>query len=92
VAYAVGRAVGTAVARNRLRRRLRAIVSERAERLPAGAYLVRAGPEAAGLGSADLRTALVRALERAVTAETPAPTGPAPDRTLVAPGPARSRS
>ncbi len=65
MAYAVGRNVGTAVARNRLRRRLRAIVSDLAAQLPAGAYLVRAGPEAAELRPGELRAALGRAFERA---------------------------
>ncbi|HAM01006.1 MAG TPA: ribonuclease P protein component, partial [Acidimicrobiaceae bacterium] len=45
IAYAVGRRAGTAVTRNRLRRRLRAAVGH-APRLAPGAYLVAAGPEA----------------------------------------------
>ena len=53
VAYAVGRRVGPAVVRNRLRRRLRAAMAELAPSLPAGVYLVGAGPEALELtGSA----------------------------------------
>ncbi len=64
VAYAVGGA-GTAVARNRLRRRLRAAVA-RAEDLlvPGGAYLVSAGREAVTMPFdqlADTVAALVRA-------------------------------
>jgi len=47
VAYAIGRAAGPAVARNRLRRRLRAIVAT--VPLSPGAYLIAAGPEAGGL-------------------------------------------
>jgi ribonuclease P protein component len=47
VAYAVGRAVGGAVERNRLRRRLRAIVRD-AELAP-GAYLISVAPSAARL-------------------------------------------
>lgn len=47
VAYAVGKRVGTAVARNRLRRRLRSAVKANAGRLrPGVAYLVSAGPGA----------------------------------------------
>ncbi len=41
--YAVGCRVGTAVARNRLRRRLRASMAEQTPRLPEGAYLVSVG-------------------------------------------------
>ena len=47
VAYAINRQVGSAVVRNRLRRRLRAIVSEQAASLPIGAYVVRTGPDGA---------------------------------------------
>lgn len=47
VAYAVSRAVGGAVDRNRLRRRLRAIVRE--TELAPGAYLVAVTPAAAHL-------------------------------------------
>ena len=43
-AYGVGRAVGGAVDRNRVRRRLRAALAEcEADLVPAGAYLVSAG-------------------------------------------------
>jgi ribonuclease P protein component len=43
VAYAIGRSFGTAVARNRARRRLRAAVSlDAALLLPGGAYLLAA--------------------------------------------------
>jgi len=53
VAYAIGRSVGGAVERNRLRRRLRAIVDELD--LTPGTYLIGAGPAAATLSSQDLR-------------------------------------
>lgn len=48
-AFAVARGAGGAVARNRIRRRLRAALRELAfqGRLPGGDYLVGAGPEAA---------------------------------------------
>jgi ribonuclease P protein component len=47
VAYAIGRVVGPAVTRNRLRRRLRALmVAEAGRGLPPGAYLVSANPRA----------------------------------------------
>jgi ribonuclease P protein component len=40
VGYAIGRAVGSAVVRNLLRRRLRVLFAQRADRLPPGAMLV----------------------------------------------------
>lgn len=64
VAYAVGRAAGNAVARNRLRRRLRAAVREHADLLEPGvAYLVGAGREALGVSYETLSAAVARALE-----------------------------
>lgn len=66
VAYVIGRRVGTAVTRNRLRRRLRAIVADGASPLAPGAYVVRAAPEAAELDFDGLRTAVDRALDRVV--------------------------
>jgi len=52
VAFAVGRGVGPAVVRNRLRRRLRTVAREL--RLPSGAYLIGASREAAGLSVTEL--------------------------------------
>jgi ribonuclease P protein component len=72
VGVVVGRAVGTAVVRNRVKRRLRHLAAARVSTLPDGAAVVlRALPPAAtasyvDLGR-DLDRALVRALERAVT-------------------------
>ena len=63
VAYAVGRRAGNAVARNRLRRRLRAAVQEHGDLLvPDTAYLVGADPEAASMSFTALSEALARAL------------------------------
>jgi ribonuclease P protein component len=62
VAYAVGRAVGGAVERNRLRRRLRAIVRD-AELAP-GAYLVAVAPPAARLTFAELAGHVTAACRR----------------------------
>jgi ribonuclease P protein component len=53
VAYAIGKANGNAVARNRLRRRLREAVRV-PPGLPEGTYLLRARPEAAALGFSQL--------------------------------------
>jgi ribonuclease P protein component len=56
VAYAIGRRVGGAVHRNRLRRRLRAIAFELGPDLQPGAYLIAAAPAATGLSYGELRT------------------------------------
>jgi ribonuclease P protein component len=55
VAFAVGRSVGNAVARNRLRRRLRAVCRAHAGELePGHAYLLGASPAAAHASFAEL--------------------------------------
>jgi ribonuclease P protein component len=63
VAYAVGRRVGNAVKRNRLRRRLRAVVADLAPELRPGAYLLSASPEAVELAFGELRTAVAEAVK-----------------------------
>lgn len=63
VAYAVGRRVGGAVERNRLRRRLRAVMSELGAELVPGAYLVEAAPEAASRPYGELQEIVSRAVE-----------------------------
>jgi ribonuclease P protein component len=58
VAYAVSRRAGTAVVRNRIRRRLRAVVRSLAAEpggLAPGAYLLAAGAEGATLPFDELR-------------------------------------
>ena len=62
VAYAIGRQVGNAVARNRLRRRLRHVVTALAPTLAPGAYLIGAGPGATRLSSEELRASVSTAL------------------------------
>ena len=63
MAYAVGRRTGNAVARNRLRRRLRAAVHEHGDLLrPDTAYLVGADPTAVTMSFATLAESLARAL------------------------------
>jgi ribonuclease P protein component len=65
VGYAIGRRCGSAVLRNRLRRRARAVVREEAPSLPRGAFLVRLEPAAATLSAARFRRDLTTALHRA---------------------------
>lgn len=75
MAYAVGRKVGGAVERNRVRRRLRAVVAELAAQLAPGAYLIGAAPAAASLTFGELGARVSEALD-AVGARQPA--GPRP--------------
>ena len=67
VAYAIGRGVGNAVTRNRLRRRLRAIIAgvEAHGNLEPGAYLIGAGTEATTMTSPDLEHAVCGLLDEA---------------------------
>ena len=65
--FVVPRAVGPAVTRNRVRRRLRHLVRDRLDRLPDGTRLVvRVLPAAAAATSDQLGRALDRALDRVV--------------------------
>lgn len=65
VGLVVSKAVGNAVTRNHVKRRLRHLLRERVEHLPAGSVLVvRARPEAASASYADLGAALDRGLDR----------------------------
>ena len=66
----VGKAVGNAVQRNRVKRRLRHLLRQRLALLPDGsALVVRALPGAAAAGSVELGTALDRALSRLLRSE-----------------------
>ena len=65
VAFAVGKRVGGAVVRNRLRRRLRAAVGSAAGSLAPGAYLVAANREAVGLPYEDLKAQVTAAMTSA---------------------------
>ena len=64
VAYTIGRRVGSAVVRNRVRRRLRILVREVAPQLRPGSYLIGVGPEAALLSYSDLQAVLVKILKQ----------------------------
>jgi ribonuclease P protein component len=64
--FVVGKVVGPAVVRNRVRRRLRHLVAARVDRLQPGTLLVvRATPPAATASYAALGDALDRGLDRA---------------------------
>jgi len=66
VAFAVGRALGPAVSRNRLRRRLRAILSELEPSLAGGQLLIGANPSAGELTFEQLRAETQELLTRAM--------------------------
>lgn len=67
VGFVVSRAVGSAVVRNRVKRRLRAAMAGRVPFLPAGALIVvRANPSAGGVDGATLVADLDAALPKAL--------------------------
>ena len=63
VAYTIGRRVGPAVVRNRLRRRLRMLMREAAPRLRPGAYMIGASPEATSLTFSELEVLVSRIIK-----------------------------
>ena len=66
VAFAIGRKVGGAVRRNRIRRRLRAVIDDLNPQPQPGSYLIRCDFETGSLDYEQLRYHLQRALERTV--------------------------
>ncbi len=69
VAFAIGRRVGAAVVRNRVRRRLRSILRELAVepgQLPSGAYLISVQPRAVTSTFAQLQHDVRRSLDKIV--------------------------
>ena len=54
VGYAIGRNVGGAVLRNRIRRQLRSLLEAKSSQMPAGWYLVGVHPRVAAMTWTDL--------------------------------------
>ena len=54
VGYSIGRRVGGAVVRNKVKRRLRSSMAQHIADLPDGLYLISTGPEVTSLSYADL--------------------------------------
>jgi ribonuclease P protein component len=73
MAFAIHRRVGTAVVRNRVRRRARAVTGALAPSLPIGAYVVHIGPGGPGLTFDELKVAMSRAMERAASLRSGSP-------------------
>ena len=72
VGLVVGKAVGNAVVRNRVKRQLRHLVRDHLTRLPSSSDLViRARPPAAGMPSPELGAELARCLDRVGRADLP---------------------
>jgi RNase P protein component len=65
VGYAISRQCGSAVVRNRLRRRAREVVRSEASQLPRGRYLLRFSPGSASVSPAIFRSDVATALHRA---------------------------
>jgi ribonuclease P protein component len=79
VGFVVAKAVGPAVVRNRVKRRLRHLVRDRLTTVPDGSLLViRAHPAANGADSCELGAELDRCLERATARLSDAAQGPIP--------------
>jgi ribonuclease P protein component len=69
VAYVVSKRCGNAVARNRIRRRMRAAAAAAAPELRRGAYLISSRPEVATCNYEELAAAVRSVLVRAASTE-----------------------
>ncbi len=63
VAFSIGKKVGGAVVRNRVRRRLRSICAEHSSAFSPGAYLISTSPEVANMTYGELKTNVQTALD-----------------------------
>ena len=66
VGYAIGRNVGGAVLRNRIRRQLRSLLEARSQHLPTGWYLVGVQPRAGSMSWDDLGLAVDQLVSKVV--------------------------
>jgi ribonuclease P protein component len=66
VGYAIGRNVGGAVLRNRIRRQMRSLLEARSDQLPAGWYLVGAQPRVGTMSWMELGTTVDQLIAKVV--------------------------
>ena len=64
VAYAIGRAQGTAVQRNRVRRQIQAVLRDSANTIPKGRYLIGARIPAVSVAFPQVRDDIVELLKK----------------------------
>ena len=64
VGYAIGRNVGGAVLRNRIRRQLRSLLEAKSDQMPAGWYLVGVQPQVGAMSWTDLGTTVDQLLAK----------------------------
>jgi ribonuclease P protein component len=64
VAYAIGKRSGSAVARNRIRRRLRPLLAANSSQLPRGYFLVGAASEVATMPTTTLNSEVAQLVQR----------------------------
>jgi len=66
VGYAIGRNVGGAVLRNRIRRQLRSLLEAKSDQLPAGWYLVGAQPRVGAMSWTELGSTIDQLVAKVV--------------------------